>query len=76
MSLPAPEEKILTELVRGLAKKLVDGADVCRPLDGLAKRIADDSGKKNRLTSAQAGRLLAVLDDVGAAAGCSARSSH
>ena len=71
MSLPSPEETSLTNLVRAVAKNLVDGDDVCDSVGDLATRIDKDSGKKNRLTTAQADRLLAVVDKVSSAVRCS-----
>jgi hypothetical protein len=71
MGLAGPEETILTNQVRTVAKNLVDATDVCASIGDLTTRIAGDSGKKNRLTTEQANQLLAIVGSVGFAVGCS-----
>jgi X-Pro dipeptidyl-peptidase len=71
MGLADPEETILTNQVRTVAKNLVDGTAVCSSIGDLTTRIAGDSGKNNRLTAAQANQLLAVVAQVSFSVGCS-----
>jgi hypothetical protein len=70
MNLAVPETTILTNQVRAIGKQLVDGESVCSSLADLSTRLADDAGKKNRLTVGQAAQLNAVVAQVVNRVGC------
>jgi len=76
MSLPRGEADGLIAKAQEAAHKIVEGPskDDCKKLDELARKIADDTGKKNKLTDEQGAVLTAAVDPIRAGLGCSAAS--
>jgi hypothetical protein len=72
MGLTNGESDALTNKARDAAKQLVDGqADkACKTLAALTTKIADDTGKKNGLTSSQAASLTAAVNEISSHLGC------
>jgi hypothetical protein len=72
LGLPGGEDRELTARVSDAGERLVAGKldDACRRLADLAKKLADDTGKKNKLTAAQAAQLAAALAPIRSGLGC------
>ena len=72
MGLSKGEEDGLTNKAGDAAKQLADGHgdQACKKLAELAKKIADDTDKKNGLTAAQAATLTTAVNQISSDLGC------
>jgi hypothetical protein len=70
MGLSNPETTALQGKARAAATKVVTGPNACKAIGELAARIANDTGKPNRLTEAQGATLAAAVSRISTPLGC------